>query len=99
MAASDIGDDRINVGGEGFSWNDVFVKFGNISQSSTNMNDVDFHFKGEYAQYADKVGIYAGSGFSDDQLAPIPYIVSKRIDEQTDAAGKLNIKVRVKAGE
>ena len=38
-------------------------------------------------------------GFNEDQLAPVPYIISKDIPQQTDAAGKLNIKIRVKAGD
>ena len=32
-------------------------------------------------------------------MAPLPYIVAKDIPEQTDAEGKLNIKIRVKASE
>lgn len=58
-----------------------------------------FHFKGDYSQYEHQVGIYAGDGFNEDQLAPVPYIISKDIPQQTDAAGKLNIKIRVKAGD
>lgn len=58
-----------------------------------------FHFKGDYAQYEHEVGIYAGDGFNEDQLAPVPFIISKSIPQQTDAAGKLNIKIRVKAGD
>lgn len=58
-----------------------------------------YHFKDNYSQYEHQVGIYAGDGFNDDQLAPVPYIVSKSIPQQTDAAGKLNIKIRVKAGD
>jgi len=45
------------------------------------------------------VGIYSGTGFNDDQLAPVPYIIGKRIPEQTDASGQLLIQIRVKAGE
>ena len=40
-----------------------------------------------------------GEAISDKQLAPVPYIVAKHVDEQTDAQGKLSIKVRVKAGD
>ena len=58
-----------------------------------------FHFKGDYVQYEHQVGIYAGDSFNEDQLAPVPYIISKDIPQQTDAAGKLNIKIRVKAGD
>lgn len=57
----------------------------------------DFHFKETYSQYENQVGIYAGTGFSDSQLPPTPYIVGKIIPDNTDAAGKLNIRVRVKA--
>ncbi len=86
------GDASINF--EASSWNDVFVNFngGNADPSS------DFHFKEAYNQYENQVGIYAGDGFSNNQLA-VPYIVAKRVDEQTDASGKLNVKIRVKAGD
>lgn len=70
------------------SWEDIFVK-----------NGSDYHFKEVYKAYESKVGIYSGTGFKDDGLAPVPYIVAKSIPEQTDAEGKLNIKIRVKAGE
>lgn len=59
----------------------------------------NFHFKSEHSQYEHQVGIYAGSGFSDKQLAPVPYIVDKQVASETDASGKLNIKIRVKASE
>ncbi len=59
----------------------------------------NYHFRDEYKQYDSIVGIYAGTGFSDDALPPVPYIVTKRIAEETDAAGQLKIQVRVKAGE
>ena len=76
----------------GISKDDVFVKCGDVSPAS------DFHFKDEYKQYENQVGIYAGDGFSDDQLPPVPYIVEKHIDQQTDASGHLNVRIRVKAG-
>lgn len=45
-----------------------------------------------------EIGIYGGSSFSDDKsLAPIPRIVSKEVDEQTDGSGRLTIKVTVKS--
>ena len=72
---------------------DIFVNINGWGISPTS----DFHFKDEYKQYENQIGIYAGDGFNDKQLAPVPYIVAKKIDEQTDAAGKLNIKIRVKA--
>ena len=45
------------------------------------------------------VGIYAGTGFNDKQLAPTPYIIEKTIDEQTDAQGKLKVMIKVKANQ
>lgn len=92
MCLADWGVGFINVSGEGFDWKNVFVDYQGVTPNS------DFHFKDEYKQYEGKVGIYHGN-FSDDQLAPIPYIVRKIIPEHTDAEGKLNIKIRVKAGE
>ena len=90
---SDYGIGFINIGG--VDWNNVFINYngGAISPAS------DFHFKEAYSQYENQVGIYAGTGFNDQQIAPVPYIVAKRVDEQTDASGKLNVKIRVKAGD
>lgn len=92
-ANQDIGDDCINLGE--VDWNNVFKNYNNgaISPSS------NFHFKDAYKQYENSVGIYSGTGFNDNQMAPVPYIVAKDIPEQTDASGKLNIKIRVKAGQ
>lgn len=75
--------------------NDIFVNWNNGAVSTAS----NFHFKDEYKEYENQVGIYAGDGFSDGALPPVPYIVAKKIDDKTDAAGKLNIKVRVKASE
>lgn len=93
MCTVEVDDDSdcINVGE--VDMNNVFVDYKGITPNS------DFHFKDEYKQYEGKVGIYGGTGFSDAQLAPVPYIVRKIIPEHTDAEGKLNIKIRVKAGE
>lgn len=77
---------------ENVGWGDVFVKYSGITPNS------DFHFTKDYVQY-EHIGIYGGTGFSDGALPPVPFIVSKSIPEQTDASGKLNIKIRVKAGE
>lgn len=79
---------------DGTKWEDIFVKCNGMSVSPAS----DFHFTEEYQQYSD-CGIYGGDGFSDGQLPPVPFIVAKSIPEQTDAAGNLNIKIRVKAGE
>ena len=90
MSKYDFGDDCINLGE--VDWNNVFVKYNGVSATS------NFHFKEDYTQYEGQVGIYHGT-FNDNQLAPVPYIVDKRVDEQTDASGKLNVKIRVKAGQ
>ena len=85
------GEEAIDISAE---WTEVFTKYNGGSISPVS----DFHFKPEYQQYSD-CGIYGGDGFSDGALPPVPFIVSKSIPEQTDASGKLNIKIRVKAGE
>ena len=88
------GDNPINL--DATSWNDVFVDYNNGTISPAS----NFHFKGEYLQYEGETGIYGGTEpFNDSVLPPVPYIVSKVIPEQTDASGKLNIKIRVKASE
>ena len=87
------GEEPINLQTD--SWEDVFVKYNNGEATPAS----NYHFKEAYKQYENQVGIYAGTGFNDKQLAPVPYIVAKQIPEQTDAQGKLNIKIRVKAGQ
>lgn len=74
---------------------DFFMKWNNGAISPAS----NFHFKDEYKEYESQVGIYAGSTpFRDDKsLAPIPRIVSKKVDEQTDGSGKLKVEVKVKA--
>ena len=91
LATTNFGDNTIAIAD--VSWEDFFVNYngGAISPSS------NFHFKEEYKQYENTVGVYADGVKFDKQLAPVPYIVAKKIDEQTDAAGRLNIKIRVKA--
>jgi hypothetical protein len=76
----------------GVAWSDVFVTPDGANSSS------DYHFKEDYKQHESEVGVYADGVKFDKQLAPVPYIVAKRIDEQTDASGKLNVKIRVNAG-
>ena len=89
MKAGDSwGEDCVTV----TDWSEVFVNDRGITPYS------DYHFKEAYQQYSDK-GIYGGTGFSDSALPPVPYIVSKSIPQQTDASGKLRIRVAVKAGE
>ena len=75
------------------SWSEVFENNAGVSTAS------NYHFKEAYKEYEGKIGIYAGKGFCDSALPPVPYITEKEIPEQTDASGKLNIKIRVKAGE
>lgn len=91
MAKNAWGPYDINVGD--VDWANVFVNPAGITPNS------DYHFKGDYQKYNSQAGIYAGTGFSDSALPPVPYIVAKQIPEQTDAEGKLNIKIRVRAGE
>lgn len=85
------GDDPVNISGD---WNDIFEKY-----NGGAINPVtDFHFTEDYLEYSE-CGIYGGTGFNDHQTAPVPYIVSKTVDEQTNSAGFLNITITVKAGE
>ena len=86
----DFGEECINIGST--SWDDVFENNAGITPSS------NFHFKEAYSQYESQVGLYANGVQFDKQIAPVPYIVAKRIDEQTDASGMLSVKIRVKAG-
>lgn len=100
------GCDRIGNFAVGGSWGDnpvvidasvedIFEKYNNWKVTPES----NFHFKDAYQQYESQVGIYAGSGFNDKQQAPVPYIVAKQVASETDASGKLNIKIRVKASE
>lgn len=91
MAYINFGESCINV--NGISWSTIFKKNAGITPAS------DFHFTEDYIQYENQVGIYAGTGFNDQQMAPVPYIVAKHVDEQTDSSGKLNVKIRVKANQ
>ncbi|MBQ7533186.1 MAG: hypothetical protein IJT45_05760, partial [Bacteroidales bacterium] len=84
------GDDCIRIVYES-EWRNMFVNPAGVSTTS------DYHFTDDYQQYSNK-GIYGGSGFSDGALPPIPYISEKKIAEQTDAAGKLSIRIKVNAG-
>lgn len=79
----------------GVSAGEIFVNPNGWSVSPNS----NFHFKEEYIQYENVLGIYAGNSFNEHQTAPVPYIVAKRIDQETDAAGQLKIQVRVKASE
>ena len=91
LNGADWGDDPVNISA---NWNDVFKKYNNGAINPVT----DFHFTNDYQQYS-ACGIYGGTGFNDHQTAPVPYIVSKTVDEQTNSAGYLNITITVKAGE
>jgi hypothetical protein len=81
--------------GVGVSWNDVFEKHKGCTPSS------DYSLKGTWgkgeASDGSDIGIFGGSGFDPKALAPIPRIVSKKVDEQTDGTGRLHIEVTVKS--
>ena len=89
----DWGNNSINLHKD--NWNGVFQSYQGITPAS------DFTFIGEYAQYNGTVGIECtddgGTGFSEGCMPPVPYVSIKRIDEQTDASGKLKVQVRVTA--
>jgi hypothetical protein len=90
MSNSNWGESSIKIED---SWSNVFENNAGANSSSS------YHFKEAYKQYETQCGIYGGTGFSDGQLPPAPFIVEKSIPEQTDASGNLNIRIRVKAGE
>lgn len=93
ISKQDFGENCINVGD--INWDDFFVNYNNGAISPAS----NFHLKEEYIEYENVYGIYGGDRFNDKQIAPVPYITAKKIDQETDASGKLNIKIRVKAGE
>ncbi|MDR1091795.1 MAG: hypothetical protein LBL79_12045 [Prevotella sp.] len=96
MLNADWGDETngtIKIVGD---WEDVFE--GPITGVSPACN---YQLKGSQgkgdATDGTDVGIYGGTNFSDAALPPIPRIINKKIAEQTDENGKLNIQVYVKA--
>ena len=93
MVKGEWGQDCINM--NNVNWNDVFVNYNNASIGPAS----NFHFTEAYQQYESQVGVYAGGVDFDKQIAHVPYVVAKRIAEETDAAGQLKIQVRVKAGD
>lgn len=93
MMRNAYGEDYINPS-DG-DWNNIFVNYNGGAINTTS----DFHFNENYKEYESQVGIYAGTKFNDEQKAPTPYIVEKEIDEQTDAQGKLKIRISVKANQ
>ena len=88
------GDDPV-VLPEGTTWETVFKANKGVTIVS------DYHLSETWAKSKEPdltgIGIYGGSGFSDEALAPIPRIVSKKVAESTDGSGKLQIEVTVKA--
>jgi len=78
-------------------WEDIFVNWHYSDYESTVSSAFNYHFKEAYQQYESLCGIYAGTGFDDSQLPPVPYISSKSIPGETDASGKLHIQVTVNA--
>ena len=80
---------------EGTTWDDVFKANKGVSIIS------EYKLIGKWGKGAatdgTDLGIYGGTSFNDDALAPIPRIVSKKVAEQTDGAGRLKIEVTVKA--
>lgn len=86
---SDCGGTTFQDNKETGDFNGLFMKYNGINTNS------DFHFSDIYDGSAE-LGIYGGTGFSDDCLPPMPRIVSKNIAEQTDEQGKLRIQVVVK---
>lgn len=78
-------------------WKNVFKAHKGVTIVS------DYHLTDAWVKSKDPdltgIGIYGESGndFSDTALAPIPRIVSKKVAEQTDGSGKLQIEVTVKA--
>lgn len=78
-------------------WDDVFGEGHHKGVTIAS----DYHVIASWAKGAASdgtdIGIYGGSSFSDKALAPIPRIVSKSVDEQSDASGKLTVKVTVKS--
>lgn len=89
MARSNFGDDCVACAADA---NDLFQKYLGITPASI------FAFQEQFEANSN-IGIYGGTGFSDGALPPVPYVVEKMIPEQTDASGKLNIRLKVKASE
>ena len=78
------------------TFNDIFYANKGVKISS------DYRIKEKSDNFIGTDGTYIGieggtTGFDPDALAPIPRIISKKVDEQSDASGKLTINVTVKA--
>ena len=94
-ASVNIGENGLGFG-EGDSWDNIFEK-----NKGYSINSI-YKLKGTRRKNAGTdgtdLGIYGGSGFYEKKsLAPIPRIVSKKVDEHTDGSGNLHIEIAVKA--
>lgn len=84
------GDRNVSVSDVQGDFSSIITKWDGISIYS------DFHYVEGY-EGDTRIGIYGGTGFDDTCTPPIPYIVSKRVPEQTDAQGNLSVEVNVKS--
>ena len=93
MSLAAFGDNAI----AGVSWDDMFVGPNNgVSTTSNFALKSSSPGKGAAIDGSD-VGIYGGTGFSNDALPPGPRIVSKKVSETTDASGNLKVEITVSA--
>ena len=69
---------------------DVFINDAGVSNSS------NYHFQEGYSQYETEYGIYAGAGFNDLQAAPVPALILRSVDGQTNTSGQLKVQLRLK---
>ena len=87
------GDNPIIIEEEVNLWDDVFYANKGVSIYS------DYRLKGSWGKNAatdgTDIGIY-GNILNKKDYVPIPRIVSKKVDEQTDGSGKLKVEVKVK---
>jgi hypothetical protein len=92
-----ISNDSIGANCTKLEWNNIFAG-GTPPTNVDNLEDFDFHLNGNHTGTdGTAIGIYGGTGWSETALPPVPYIMQKRVSEQTDETGKLKIQVRVKA--
>lgn len=56
----------------------------------------NFHYVEDYDGDT-LIGLYGGAGFDDNCQPPLPFIISKKVAEMTDAQGELSIEVTVKS--
>lgn len=85
---------------QGKEWKDVFEKpLGIVISSNYHLKENWVKDNGSYKGTDNtEIGIYGGSTpFSDKAVAPIPRIISKKVDEHSNAVGTLTINVTVKA--